>query len=156
MKEWSFCPYCGARINKQNFLNNIDKLVKGVLNNFFNGNLKMKSLNNKVRIKIISPTRIKKETRIKQEKPKPIRMPEKLIEPKTNINYKNKEIEIIVELPGIKSLNEVSVIRMGESIEIRAVIKDKGYFKVISVPLNYEVINKSINNELLLVRLKGK
>ena len=96
-------------------------------------------------------SRNKPKQKIKQ---KTIKMPAEFEEPKVKIRKANEELDIIVELPGINSINDINLMHLGESLEIRAVSNGKGYFKIISVPKDYKIINKSINDGVLEVRMR--
>jgi len=161
-REWRFCPYCGLRIERVNsFLESFEQIFKSL----FSGQRgqKFSQPKNKftIRIKtgdkeqVISNIKPKSQVRI-SAKPKPIKMPKELIEPEANVKRRGDELEITIELPGVKSLSDVNLMNLGESLELRAVKDDKGYFKIISVPAGYRIINKSLNDEILSVRLAQK
>jgi len=166
-REWAFCPYCGTKIEKKNnFFNNIEKMFKGLVGNF-NKSLNMQpTKNNKITIRFVGPdgrvvTNVQSPKKInarpqERVRQRVLKMPDKLVEPESKINRLGNELEVTVELPGIKSLNEINLVHLGESIEVRAVSKDKGYFKIISVPENYHITNKSINNETLSVKMGAR
>ena len=102
--------------------------------------------------RVISNIKPKSSVRI-QSRPKNIKMPSELIEPEAEVKRLGDELEIIIELPGVKSLGNINISRLGESIEVKAISKNKGYFKIISIPSNYRITGKSIKNEVLTVRL---
>jgi len=162
-KDWSYCPYCGKEVVREHGLfEGIERLLKGL----FAGQhgLQFNPLKNSrftIKIKsgdkeqVISNIKPKSQVKI-LTKPRLLKMPNKLIEPEASVKRVGSELEITIELPGVKSLNDISISQMGESIEVRAVSHDKGYFKILSVPNNYQIINKSISNEVLLMRLMAK
>lgn len=82
-----------------------------------------------------------------------LKLPDKPKEPEVTIRKRVDGLELLIELPGINSLKNINLMHLGESLEIRAVKDDKGYFKIISVPEDYKIINKSINNEVLAVKM---
>jgi hypothetical protein len=55
--------------------------------------------------------------------------------PKTNVRRLSDRIIYEIEMPGVKSIKDVSIIRLESSIEIKAIGKNKSYFKVIQVGL---------------------
>ena len=73
------------------------------------------------------------------------RLPEKEIrllnvteEPVTKIQKLNKKQVITIHLPDVKE-NNLEIRQLEQSIEIRAVAGDKGYFKLIPIPANASV-----------------
>jgi HSP20 family molecular chaperone IbpA len=144
-RDWRYCAYCGLRIERpRGIFGSIDKMVKGMLNSLFNN----KPSGKKVTVRF--------RTGPQRTKQKVMKLPKELVEPKAEIKRVGDDLEITIELPGIKSLNHVNLMHMGESLEVRAVIDDKGYFKIISVPEDYRIASKEVSNEKLLVRMRSK
>jgi len=140
-RDWSYCPYCGERIERDDFFSAFNKFVNDVFSNFFG--------KPKFTIKIKTSNQGRQAV-----KTKPLRMPEELIEPEARIRRLGSVLEVIMELPGVKSLSDVSVTVMSESLEVKAVAGAKGYFKVVSIPRGYELIDKSIHNSVLSLKLR--
>ena len=166
-REWAFCPYCGTQIErKSNIFSNIEKMFKGLIGNLDKGLNMQPTKNNKITIRFVGPDgrvttnvqnpKRKNENPQERVKQRVLKMPSKMVEPESKIDHHGNELEVTIELPGIKSLNEINLVHLGESIEVRAVSKDKGYFKIISVPENYHITTKSINNEVLSVRMGAR
>lgn len=141
--NWRYCPYCGLKIKRGGLLNSINKLF----NHLVNG-LNKKSKSNSFTIKIKRPGR-----QIIKSNKEMLKLPDKPKEPEVTIRKRVDGLELLIELPGINSLKNINLMHLGESLEIRAVKDDKGYFKIISVPEDYKIINKSINNEVLAVKM---
>lgn len=137
--KWRYCPYCGLKIKRGGLLNRIVKQLFGP----------SKTRGKSFTIKIKSGG--KKRQRVKR---RVLKLPEELEEPEVTVKKRGDGLEILIELPGINSLKNVNLMHLGESLEIRAVKDDKGYFKIISVPENYRIINKSINDGVLAVKMK--
>ena len=153
-KDWNYCPYCGEEvIRSKGIFGSIDKIFKGLFNNLNKGLINEEVNGNKFTIRIRGMPNNNTNFKPRPQK-QSFKMPAELIEPEAKIKRLGNELEINVLLPGIKSLNEIRLVKMGESLEIRAVNGNKGYFKLISVPNEYQVINKTINNELLNVRMR--
>ena len=76
-------------------------------------------------------------------------------EPKTNIRRLADRVNYEIEIPGVKSLKEISVIRLETSIEIKAISKNKAYFK--RIPLNFPITNYTFSEEKLILEfgIKG-
>lgn len=129
-------------------------VIKG--SSFFDGIEKLVKNLSKGNATPLGGVTIKIKTKPEEKKTK-LKMPtNKVIEPKTEIKKIGNELEIIIELPGIKSLKNIDLMSIGESIEVRAVNKNKGYFKLLSVPEDYEIIQKKLNNEVLSIRMGEK
>jgi HSP20 family molecular chaperone IbpA len=164
-RDWAYCPYCGGKINNNSLFSGLSKMINGLFNNneLFNTNNAPEAKVFKFRISTGPEGKLVVSNNLNQNQVLPskksvrmTRMPSELIEPKTIVNKSEQAIELIIELPGIKSLNDINLIRMGESLEVRAVKGNKGYFKLIKVPGDYAITNKSIDKEVLSVRLNAK
>jgi hypothetical protein len=59
-----------------------------------------------------------------------------------------------IDLPEIKSVHDVSIAKLENSIEIKAVGKTKSYFKIIQIGL--PVLGASVENEKLILELGAK
>jgi HSP20 family molecular chaperone IbpA len=56
-------------------------------------------------------------------------------EPKTQIRRIGDKITYELDIPGVKSINDISITNLEEGIEIKAIAKDKAYQKNISINL---------------------
>ncbi len=56
-------------------------------------------------------------------------------EPKTNVRRLSDRIIYDIEMPEVKSVENISIIRLENSIEIKAIGKNKAYYKVIKIGL---------------------
>jgi len=80
------------------------------------------------------PTKILPSTYLnKEDSQKFSKLPRE--EPKTNIRRLSDKIVYEIEMPDIKSLKDISIVKLESSIEIKAVGKDKSYSKVIKIGL---------------------
>jgi hypothetical protein len=153
-KEWKFCPFCGNELIEGDFFSDVKRVFEG-----FGINTK-RSPEKKgftIRIKTGKGPVIKFKTgkgAAQEMISKFMRMPENPIEPKTEVSKFLNEMKINVQLPGVKKLNNVLIKRVGESIEIRALSKNKGYFKVLHVPSEFILESKKLNKGTLELRLK--
>ena len=75
-------------------------------------------------------------------------------EPKTNIRRLSDKVVYEIEVPGVKSIKDVSIIKLERSIEIKAYSKDKLYFKTISI--NLPITDYSLSEEKLILELGVK
>lgn len=70
-------------------------------------------------------------------------------EPKTNIKTQDKRVTVDVELRGVKSLDDIIVTELENSIEVRATTKEKAYFKILTKPSQSRLIKKDFSNGVL-------
>jgi HSP20 family molecular chaperone IbpA len=75
-------------------------------------------------------------------------------EPKTNIRRLSNKIFYEIETPGIKSIEDVSIIKLENSIEIRALAKNKAYLKILQV--NLPLTGYSLNREKIVLELESE
>jgi len=152
-KEWKFCPNCGYRI-KENSIK-IEKTIpnifsisfrfsplttkKEVRKNFY------KKLEPKIRSNLFKENIEEKNILFRE-------LPKNVEEPETEIKEDEKKRNILIHLPGVKSEKDIIIERYSQSIEIRAFLEDKIYFKLIPLSENYE-IKKSFNNETLKIEI---
>jgi len=94
-----------------------------------------------------------KKTELSQDKLKKMsKLPRQ--EPSTHIKRFSDRLVYEIDLPGVKSLKDISIISLENSIEIKAVGKDKAYFKLI--PLSFPIIGKKLEKEKLVLELENK
>ena len=74
-------------------------------------------------------------------------------EPKTNIRRLSNRIIYEIEVPGVKTIEDVSVLKLENSIEIKAISNEKAYSKIIQI--NLPIIDYKINKEKLILELTG-
>ncbi len=107
--------------------------------------------NNPARIKINPLTNKKKSVQkipsqfSKESLKKFAKLPKK--EPKTNIRRLSNKVIYEIEIPYVKSLKDISIIKLENSIEIKAIGKNYAYFK--SIPINLPIINYIFSKEKL-------
>ena len=70
-------------------------------------------------------------------------------EPKTNIRRLADKVTYEIEIPGIKSLKDISITTLESSIEVKAVAKNKAYFK--RIPINFPIVNYTLSEERLIL-----
>ncbi|MBU3907297.1 MAG: zinc-ribbon domain-containing protein [Nanoarchaeota archaeon] len=75
-------------------------------------------------------------------------------EPATNIRRLSNKIVYEIEMPGVKSEKDISIIQLENSIEIKALGKDKAYFKLI--PISLPIINHKLSNGKLILELEAE
>jgi HSP20 family molecular chaperone IbpA len=75
-------------------------------------------------------------------------------EPETNIRRLSDRVIYEIYMPGVKSKKDISITKLENSIEIKAVTKEKAYHKIIKVGL--PVINYKFSKETLVLELAAK
>jgi hypothetical protein len=75
-------------------------------------------------------------------------------EPKTIVRRLSDKIIYQIEIPGVKSERDISIRTISETIEIRAITKNKAYEKTISIGL--PIINYIFEKDLLILELEAK
>ena len=76
------------------------------------------------------------------------------VEPQTKIRRFSDKIIYEIDLPGVKLLKDISITKLENGIEIKAISKDKAYEKAISI--NLPIIRKNFLNEKLILELDVK
>lgn len=75
-------------------------------------------------------------------------------EPNTNVRRLSDKIIYEIEMKDIESIKDVVIVRLENSLEVKAVSKDKSYFKVI--PLNLPILNYNLLQEKLVLEFGVK
>jgi HSP20 family molecular chaperone IbpA len=72
-------------------------------------------------------------------------------EPQTKIRRLSNRVVYEIEIPGVKSLDDISIIKLENSIEIKAISKNKAYVKII--PINLPITNYNLSEGKLILEL---
>lgn len=75
-------------------------------------------------------------------------------EPKTNIRRLSNTVIYEINLPEVKSIDDISINQLENSIEIKAVSQKKAYAKIIQI--NLPIINYVFSKEKLILELNTK
>ena len=75
-------------------------------------------------------------------------------EPLTNIRRLSNKVIYEIKLPGVKSMKDISITKLENSIEIKALSKDKAYFK--SIPINLPITDYELLKGKLVLELEAK
>jgi len=70
-------------------------------------------------------------------------------EPSTDIRRLSDKVVYEINLPGVNSMKDISLMKLENSLEIKAVGKNKAYFKTI--PINLPIINNNFADEKLVL-----
>ena len=109
--------------------------------------------NNAPDLKINSQKEIKKPSKkipsqfSKENAKKFSELPKK--EPKTNLRRLSNKVIYEIEIPEVKSLKDISIIRLESSIEIKAISKNTAYFK--KIPINFPIVSYNFSEETLIL-----
>ncbi len=111
-----------------------------------------KSQNKSKPIKKITKT-IKLPSMFSQEKMKKFSsLPRE--EPLTNVRRLSDKMIYEIDLIGVKSIEDIAIIRLEKSIEIKAVAENKSYFKLISI--NLTILNYKFSKGKLVLEFEVK
>ena len=75
-------------------------------------------------------------------------------EPKTNVRRFSDKVIYEINIPGVKSIKDISIIKLEDNIEIKAITKDKAYNKLI--PINFPITNYNFSKGKLILELDSK
>lgn len=75
-------------------------------------------------------------------------------EPTTNIRRLSDKVIYEINIPGVKSIKDVSIIQLENSIEIKALAKDKAYIKII--PIGLPILDYNFEKGKLVLELEAK
>jgi len=75
-------------------------------------------------------------------------------EPKTNVRRLSDKVIYEINIPGVKSLKDVSMTRLENNLEIRARTKNKAYSKMI--PVNFPIIDYNFSKGKLLIEMDSR
>ena len=117
----------------------------------------------KIKIKSFGDLSEENKKKKEREKPKKLKLPASNSkkfsglpkkEPETNIRRFSDKIVYEINMPGVKSIKDVSIIQLESSIEIKALAKNKVYYKII--PINLPVKNYNLSKEKLTLEIEAK
>ena len=74
-------------------------------------------------------------------------------EAETSVRRFSNKIVYEINLPGVKTLSNVIINQLENSIEIKAFSKDKAYFKLL--PIKLPILDYKLENEKLILELKS-
>jgi len=75
-------------------------------------------------------------------------------EPLTKVRRLSNKVIYEIELPGVKSLKNISIIQLEKSIELKAISKGKSYKKII--PIDFPIQKYKLSKEKLILELGVK
>ena len=75
-------------------------------------------------------------------------------EPKTELKRIGDIILYEINLPKVKSLNDISIVKLENSVEIKAISKTNAYFK--SIPINLPLTNHELGEGKLILEFESR
>jgi len=75
-------------------------------------------------------------------------------EPKTNIRRLSNKVVYEIDVPGVESINDIAIVKLESSIEVKAIGKTKAYKKVI--PLDLPLKRYKLDKDKLILELGVK
>lgn len=167
-KNWAFCPSCGYQLRGgkakdmfQEFdkeFKQIDKMMEMKAPQVVFPPMKGKGISITITSDNVSPPKIDVQPfgghkhlhhHVEQ---RPSRIPKTMEEPETKMqNIKNRQI-ITLNLPDVKSLEDIEIKQLDQSIEIKAFAGDKAYFKLLPIPSN-AVVNNEFKDGVLKIEV---
>ena len=137
-ENWKFCAYCGTNlsINPDRMAKAIEASVMSALEGTGMKGYAIRVIPSKAPE---TAARGKKPYFKRQAQTIFLETPNKelaVIEPKTDITRMPGKILLEAGLPGVASSNDVKIMVLSESIEIRAIAPEKMYMKILRIPKN--------------------
>lgn len=80
--------------------------------------------------------------RVMREERKEIPIQGNTEEPKTNVKRMGSGVVVDMDVPGVKSGDDVSIRELENSVEVKAIASDKSYFKILTKPSNFRLTEK--------------
>ena len=111
--------------------------------------IKMTPLGNNPQQKIKETEKIKSNIFTKEKIKQFANLPKE--EPSTKIRRLSNKVIYEIEMPEVKSTDDISIIKLENSIEIKAVAKNKAYTKII--PINLPIKNYNLSDGKLILEL---
>jgi hypothetical protein len=124
----------------------IKLMINGKEINLNNGiresqNTEKKEVQKTIKFKKFSEEQIKKFSKLPKK------------QPKTDLKRIADKISYEIEIPEVDSIEDVSITHLEDSIEMKAIAKDKAYSK--SIPINLPIVNYAFSKGLLVLEFKG-
>ncbi|MFH8080374.1 MAG: zinc ribbon domain-containing protein [Candidatus Aenigmatarchaeota archaeon] len=151
-KKWNYCPNCGVMIGNYDMMEFLNRQIKNLAKKLeesidFENDFELPK-----NITItITPLPMKTQPKKQIINSEPIKLPEKVIEPETKVRRLVNEIIFSIKLPGVKRKEDIDLQIFSNSVEVRALAENKGYFKIINIPNNYVLVNKKFENQELIL-----
>jgi len=81
-----------------------------------------------------------------KEAAKPARpTPSATEEPKTDVRRLDSKVLVDIEVPGVKSEDDIEIKELENSVEVKAIAGDKAYFKILTKPEQFSLTKKQLD-----------
>lgn len=168
---WNFCPNCGSELRAKSILEyGMSDVFAGIAAGLakkllFELQPEHARSSGAFSVNVLrggAPPRIGMQNPMHDAPKSAICMPSKprpehknLVEPKVEFSKLPGKLVVELEIPGVRSLDDVDVFELGTSVEVRAYFGDTLYFKIINVPKKSTIAAKRIDGEKLVLELAG-
>ncbi|MCW1307074.1 MAG: zinc ribbon domain-containing protein [Candidatus Nanoarchaeia archaeon] len=88
-----------------------------------------------------------------EEEKMELKMPPVTEEPETKVEKGKDYMRIEITLPDVKDEKNIEIRKLEQSIEIKAIAKDKAYFKLLPIPKDFQILTKEFKNNVLTLVL---
>ncbi|MBI1978519.1 MAG: zinc ribbon domain-containing protein [Candidatus Aenigmarchaeota archaeon] len=167
--KWLFCPNCGITLKElkepvvsrqvDNGSHQLDKVMEMKIPRFMlKPPLKAKGVSITITADDMSTPRINVQTygehrhHENKKDEKPVRIPKVTEEPETTVQRVNNKQIITLNLPDVKSLEDIEIKQLHQSVEIKAFAGDKAYFKLIPTP-SHATVNNEFKDGVLKIEV---
>ncbi len=150
-KRWNFCPNCGQPMNGQNVslgnLNiDLNKVMQQMMGPLMNSVIGGGFFQNQ--------QQPKQKTNVQEKLNKTMSNVNEVIEPEDLVSDHGDTTVHAISLPGVKNKSDINVMKMENSIEVRAVSGKRLYLKIIKRDKGEGIISEQFTNGNLVLVLK--
>ncbi len=82
-----------------------------------------------------------------------IKLPKETSEPETEVRRSGNKVLVDIRLPGVRNSGDIDISELENSVEIKAVAGNRGYFKIIRKPEFSKITKKSFDGGILKLEL---
>jgi len=76
-------------------------------------------------------------------------VPKSTEEPKAEVRRIGDKVTVDINMPGVKSPEDVEVKELESSVEVKAITGDNAYFKILTKPAQFRLVGKSLKDGML-------
>ena len=91
----------------------------------------------------------RRATQIQREEKKTATGLKQAEEPRTSVRSLGDRVVVDIDLPGVKSPGEISINELENSVEVKAMVGDKAFFKILTKPPQFRVVQRTFSNNTL-------
>ncbi len=75
--------------------------------------------------------------------------PKSVEEPKTDVKRLDSKVVVNLEMPGVKSPDDIDIKELESSLEVKATAGDRAYFKILTKPGRFRLTNRGFSRGVL-------